>query len=183
MPIFSLKCFRTDTQVARNRVRGFGLLKPHTVPARIVSPLSGAFSTLSAFQVESVEQPCRATTALARCRPAARLGSPPPRRAGFFKRLPFKLILGIVARARRELGKPQGAQRPPDCRLVNRELELLKKPARQVLAPPTDHAVDGREGTALHHASESPAVVLVQLGTVARRLAVDQAVGTMLVET
>src|SRR3954463_14200554 len=58
MPIFSLKCFRTDTQVARNRVRGFGLLKPHTVPARIVSPLSGAFSTLSAFQVESVEQPC-----------------------------------------------------------------------------------------------------------------------------
>src|SRR4051812_5132859 len=57
MPIFSLKCFRTDTQVARNRVRGFGLLKPHTVPARIVSPLSGAFSTLSAFQVESVEQP------------------------------------------------------------------------------------------------------------------------------
>src|SRR4051812_35741966 len=58
MPIFSLKCFRTDTQVARNRVRGFGLLKPHTVPARIVSPLSVAFSTLSAFQVESVEQPC-----------------------------------------------------------------------------------------------------------------------------
>src|SRR3954453_4076166 len=46
------------TQVARNRVRGFGLLKPHTVPARIVSPLSVAFSTLSAFQVESVEQPC-----------------------------------------------------------------------------------------------------------------------------
>src|SRR3954466_6557853 len=45
------------TQVARNRVRGFGLLKPHTVPARIVSPLSGAFSTLPAFQVESVEQP------------------------------------------------------------------------------------------------------------------------------
>src|SRR3954466_14610388 len=44
-------------QVARNRVRGFGLLKPHTVPARIVSPLSVAFSTLSAFQVESVEQP------------------------------------------------------------------------------------------------------------------------------
>jgi len=32
-------------------------LKPHTVPARIVSPLSVAFSTLSAFQVESVEQP------------------------------------------------------------------------------------------------------------------------------
>src|SRR3954453_19532635 len=61
MPIFSLKCFRTDTQVARNRVRGFGLLKPHTVPARIVSPLSGAFSTLSAFQVESVEQPCPGT--------------------------------------------------------------------------------------------------------------------------
>src|SRR3954469_15679918 len=57
MPIFSLKCFRTDTQVARNRVRGFGLLKPHTVPARIVSPLSVACSTLSAFQVESVEQP------------------------------------------------------------------------------------------------------------------------------
>src|SRR4051812_30416672 len=57
MPIFSLKCFRTDTQVARNRVRGFGLLKPHTVPARIVSPPSVAFSTLSAFQVESVEQP------------------------------------------------------------------------------------------------------------------------------
>src|SRR4051812_33483518 len=57
MPIFSLKCFRTDTQVARNRVRGFGLLKPHTVPARIVSPLSVAFSTLSAFQLESVEQP------------------------------------------------------------------------------------------------------------------------------
>src|SRR3954449_3177912 len=45
------------TQVARNRVRSFGLLKPHTVPARIVSPLSVAFSTLSAFQVESVEQP------------------------------------------------------------------------------------------------------------------------------
>src|SRR3954470_7622723 len=45
------------TQVARNRVRGFGLLKPHTVPARIVSPLSVAFSTLSAPQVESVEQP------------------------------------------------------------------------------------------------------------------------------
>src|SRR4051794_12323094 len=57
MPIFSLKCFRTDTQVARNRVRGFGLLKPRTVPARIVSPLSVAFSTLSAFQIESVEQP------------------------------------------------------------------------------------------------------------------------------
>jgi Ion channel len=28
------------------------------VPTRIVSPLSVAFSTLSAFQVEKVEQPC-----------------------------------------------------------------------------------------------------------------------------
>ena len=49
-------------------------MKPRTVPARIVSPLSVAFSTLSAFQVESVEQPWaqwmlesgRATSILAR---------------------------------------------------------------------------------------------------------------------
>jgi hypothetical protein len=33
-------------------------LKPHTVPTRIVSPLSVAFSTLSALQAESAEQPC-----------------------------------------------------------------------------------------------------------------------------
>src|SRR3954463_8552333 len=90
MPIFSLKCFRTDTQVARNRVRGFGLLKPHTVPARIVSPLSVAFSTLSAFQVESVEQPCRAPGRLTGLQRTARNAQ--VRRDGFHGHIASKSI-------------------------------------------------------------------------------------------
>jgi hypothetical protein len=87
-----------------------------------------------------------------------------------------------VARAGRELGKAQGAQRPPDRRLIELDADLLKEPARQVLAPPTDHAVDGRDRTALHHPGQSLALVLVQLGAVARRLAVDEPLGTVLVE-
>src|SRR5215203_499291 len=206
--------------------------------------------------------PRHATTTLSWCRLAARLGSPPARRAGFFKRLPFAFILGIVARASRELGETQGAQRPPACRLVNRDPELVtqgaqrppacrlvnrdpelvtqgaqrppacrlvnrdpelvtqgaqrppacrlvnrdpelvtqgahrppacrlvnrdpelvEEPARQVLAAPAHHAVDGRDGTALHHPGQSQALVLIQLRPVARRRAVDQAVGTVLVE-
>src|SRR5215203_4279546 len=146
--------------------------------------------------------PRHATTTLSWCRLAARLGSPPARRAGFFKRLPFAFILGIVARASRELGETQGTQRPPDCRLVNRDPELVtqgtqrppdcrlvnrdpelvEEPARQVLAAPAHHAVDGRDGTALHHPGQSQALVLIQLRPVARRRAVDQAVGTVLVE-
>jgi hypothetical protein len=87
-----------------------------------------------------------------------------------------------VARARRELGKTHGAQRSPDRRLVNRDPELLKEPARQVLASPAHHAVDGRDRAAFHHPGQSLALVLVQLGAVARRLAVDEPFGTMLVE-
>ena len=87
-----------------------------------------------------------------------------------------------MARTRREPGKAQGAQGPPDRRLIHLDPELFEEPARQILASPAHHAVDGRDRTTLHHSGESPALLLVQLGAVPRRLAVDQPLGTELVE-
>ena len=61
-------------------------------------------------------------------------GSPPTRRAGFFKHLPSRTHSGRSgAGAPRAWQEPRAREAPADCRLVNCDPELLKEPARQVL--------------------------------------------------
>jgi hypothetical protein len=87
-----------------------------------------------------------------------------------------------VAWASRKLAKAHGTQLPPDCRLIDLDPIFLKEPACEILAPPTHHAVDGRDRLALHHSGQGLALLVIQLGAVAGRLAVDEPVGTTLVE-
>jgi hypothetical protein len=87
-----------------------------------------------------------------------------------------------VARTSREPGKAHGAQRPPNRCLVDRDAEFLEKPAREVLAPPAHHAMDGGDRSALHQSGQGLALLLVQLRPVARRFAVDQALRSVRVE-
>ena len=124
--------------------------------------------------------PRHATTARSRCRPADPPGSPPVRRAGFFQRLPLPLILGLGARAGRELGQTQGAQRPSDRCLIDLDPDLFEEPAREVLAP--HPAMDGRDRTALHDPGESLALLLVQLGGMAGALPLRSPAGPCVVK-
>src|SRR3954468_19489762 len=146
----------------------FGPAERRSGPPWVSAPL-GAESKPSSRQCTCQQAPAAAQIVGHRRQPDLQ--------AGFGEPQPAHPPQAVAA-----LDRAEGAQRPPDCRLVDCDPELLKEPARQVLASPAHHAMDGRDRTALHHSGQSLALLLVQLGAVARRLAVDEPVGTMLVE-
>lgn len=79
-----------------------------------------------------------------------------------------------MARARRELAEAELPQLAPNRALVQAHAEPCKQPGRQILAPPAHHAVPIRIGAALDDRGERQALLLAQLGRMARSLAVDQ---------
>lgn len=68
------------------------------------------------------------------------------------------LVLGVMARAGRELPIAHLAQRPADGALLHRDAEHPVKFLRQVAAPPAHDAVDRRDRAALDHLGECPTV-------------------------
>ena len=98
----------------------------------------------------------------------------PIRRGSFFKILKGELVLTLVLRTRRYLDEPQRLQLAAHRCFVNRNLELLEKPKRQILAAPTHNTVDRRDWTIFHKSGKRLALVVVQFGRLARRLAINQ---------
>src|SRR3954471_4909861 len=94
-------------------------------------------------------------------------GGPPgssPRWPGdFFKKLQRLRVLGIVARARRELAIAERAQFPAQRRLADRDPKLLPDPQGEILQPPAHHAMDRRRRAVLNHLCQGLALAVVQL--------------------
>ena len=88
----------------------------------------------------------------------------------------------MVARTGRELAIVHGAQLPAQGLLGDRDPELLPEPLDQVDQTPAHHAVEGRDGPLLDDGLQGRAMRVGELGGLARRLAVDQALGPMGVE-
>ena len=81
-----------------------------------------------------------------------------------------------------ELAKAQLSHGPADRRLVQADAELLKDPRDPVLQPPANHAVNGRDGSALHDAGQSSTLFIIQLGGAPGCLTIDQSIWTSRVE-
>ena len=68
-------------------------------------------------------------------------------------------------------------------RLINRNAELFEYPMRQVLSAPTHDTVDRRNRSALNKPSERLSLPVIELGRLACRLAVNQTIRPLGVET
>src|ERR1019366_764466 len=90
-------------------------------------------------------------------------GSHRPLSGSFFKSLDGELILRVVARARRELAKAHGPEFPDDCRIIERDGELLMRPLHQIDETPTHHAMDRRDGAGLDYLLEGKTLRVVEL--------------------
>jgi hypothetical protein len=88
----------------------------------------------------------------------------------------------MMARAGRQLAIAERAQLTAQRRLAHRNSELIPEPLHQVLQPPAHHPVNGRDRAALHQGEQGLAVMSTQLADIPRRLAIDQAFGSMGVE-
>jgi len=82
-----------------------------------------------------------------------------------------------------QLAITQIAQLAADRGLVQADAELFEYPPREVPQSPPHHTVDGGDRPALHDRHQSLAVGVVELWSMARRLAVDQPLGTVLIES
>src|SRR3954471_9322274 len=126
--------------------------------------------------------PRPATTALGGYRSGGPPGSLPRWPGGFFKSLQRLRVLGIVARAGRELAVAERAQFAAQRRLADRDPKLLPDPQGQILQPPANHAMDRRRRAVLHPLCHGLALAVVQLAGGPGSLAVDQAVRPAVVE-
>jgi len=88
----------------------------------------------------------------------------------------------MMARTGREFAVAHGAKFPAERLLGNDDAELLEYPLRQIDQPPAHHTVDSRDRAALDHPCDRQALSVVELGGLARRFAVPQAVGAVRVE-
>ena len=80
----------------------------------------------------------------------------------------------MVARARRNFNKPQRPQLTAHARLLKRDAILFVYPKRQVLPTPAHHAVDRWDRPAFNDPRKGLALCVIELGRLARRLAVNQ---------
>src|SRR5690348_10452698 len=87
-----------------------------------------------------------------------------------------------MARTGRELAIVHGPQLPAQGLLGDRDAELLPEPLDQIDQAPAHHAVDGRDGPLLDDGLQGRAMRIGELGRLAGRLAVDQALGSVGVE-
>ena len=82
----------------------------------------------------------------------------------------------MVARAGGDFPVAERLHLAAHGRLAERDAEFLPDPLHQIDQPPANHPVDGRDRAALDNTRERPTLVVVQLGSVSRRLAADQPV-------
>jgi hypothetical protein len=68
-------------------------------------------------------------------------------------------------------------------RLVHRDGELLKGPGYKIAAPPAHNAIDSGDRTGLDAPGQSKLLIRLQLRCLSRRLAVDQTIGSIRIET
>lgn len=88
----------------------------------------------------------------------------------------------MMARTRRELPEPHGAQLAAHGLLGDRDPELLEDPAHQIDEAPAHDVVDGRDRSVLDHLAQLLALRVVEKRTAPGRLAVQQPGGPILVE-
>jgi len=79
-----------------------------------------------------------------------------------------------VARTRGDLAIPQRPQLAAHRGLAERDAELFPYPLRQIRQTPAHHLVDRRYRAALDDLGQGLTLRVIELGPVARRLAVDQ---------
>src|SRR3954452_14901691 len=109
------------------------------------------------------------------CRGPASPRSPPDGRGSLFKSGDRRLILGVMARAGRELAIIHAAQLAAQRLLGDRDLELLPDTLGQIDQPPAHHAVNRRDRARVDPGDERCPMRVGELRGLARRLAVDQA--------
>ncbi len=88
-----------------------------------------------------------------------------------------------MARPRRELAKTHVPQFPAERLLGDLEAKLLEQPPREIDQPPANDAMDGGEGAVLHHLPQHLALAVVENAGGARRLAVQETIRALGVET
>ena len=90
---------------------------------------------------------------------ASRARSAPGSRRSFFKIRDHAFVLGMMARARRQLAEAHGAKLPAHRLLRDREPELLPNPLHQINDAPAHHAMHRRDRAALDNPRERRALV------------------------
>ena len=85
--------------------------------------------------------------------------------------------------AGRYFDETQRLQLTTDGRFINRDAELFEYPLRQILAAPAHHTVDRRDRATFDEPGKGLALAIIELGWLARRFAINQAIGTFGVET
>ena len=80
----------------------------------------------------------------------------------------------MVARARRNFNKPQRPQLPAHARFLKRDAKLFIYPKRQVLSTPAHYAVDCWDRPDFNNPRKGLPLCVIELGRLARRLAVNQ---------
>jgi hypothetical protein len=88
----------------------------------------------------------------------------------------------MVARSGREFAVAHGAQLPAERLLGDRDAELFEDPLCQIDQSPAHHAVNRWNRATLNHVADGLALDVVELGRLARRLAVQETVRPSLVE-
>src|SRR3954465_6358028 len=126
--------------------------------------------------------PHRRTRSRSPCHEPRPLRSPPDGRGRFFKSGKRRLVLRVMARTGRKLAIVHGPQLTRQRLLGDRDADLLPEPCDQIDQPPAHHAVDGRNGPLLDDGLQGRAMRVGEFRGLARRLAVDQALGPMGVE-
>jgi len=101
----------------------------------------------------------------------------------FFKILNGKLVLALVTGAGRYFDETQRLQLTTNGRFINRDAELFEYPLRQILAASAHHTVDRRDRATFDEPGKGLALAIIELGWLARRFAINQAIGTFGVET
>lgn len=79
----------------------------------------------------------------------------------------------MMTRPGRQLSVAHGTQLPAKRLLGDRDTELLEDPLREIDQPPAHHAVNRRDRATLDHAGDRLALSVIELGRMARRLAVQ----------
>ena len=110
----------------------------------------------------------------------ARIASTEPE--GFLELLHGRLILPMSLRRSRERAKFQPPQCPANCCLVQADAELLENPRGQILQPPANHAMDGRDGPILDDAGQRLTLLHIQLGGVPGSFPAAQSIWTTRIE-
>ena len=91
-------------------------------------------------------------------------------------------VLRVMARPRRLLSERHRLRIAAYCGLAQRHRERLAHPGHEIAQPPTHHPIDRRDRAALDNLGQRPALGVVELRRLTRRLAVDQPGRTLGVE-